>query len=165
MNRSNRIHSGIRREPLLTLPVVLGMLGTACLLGIAALVMLNPPGQTAGMPDAGLTLIAGPTSTPRPLPTGTIDPLLAITPTVPAGELGIGVYVQVSGTDGEGLRIRTAPGLSNQPRFLGYDAEVFLIEAGPEMVDGIVWWYLVAPYDPGRAGWAAAQYLILIPSP
>ena len=165
MNRMQRIHGGVRREPLLTLPVILGAIGIACLLGIAALVLLNLPGQKAGTPAAGLTLIAGPTSTLRPLPTATIDPLLAVTPTVPAGSLGLGVYVQVSGTQGEGLRIRSAPGLSAQPVLLGYDAEVFRIDAGPETADGIVWWYLVAPYDVNRAGWAAAQYLTIIPSP
>jgi hypothetical protein len=32
-------------------------------------------------------------------------------------------------------------------------------------VDGYVWWYLVAPYDETRVGWAAADFLSYIAEP
>ena len=44
------------------------------------------------------------------------------------------------------------------PNFLAYDSEVFVIQDGPREVDGYVWWYLVAPYDETRVGWAAADF-------
>jgi hypothetical protein len=95
-------------------------------------------------------------------PTATIDPF-APTP-VPTG-IALGNYVQISGTDGEGLRIRSEPGLDGNPDFLGFDSEVFIVRDGPVALDGYVWWYLVAPYDETRAGWAAADFLSYIPSP
>jgi hypothetical protein len=63
------------------------------------------------------------------------------------------------------LRIRSDPGLTGEPVFLGFDSEVFIVEDGPREVDGYVWWYLVAPYDDTRAGWAAADFLSYVPSP
>ena len=74
-------------------------------------------------------------------------------------------YVQILGTDGEGLRLRSDPGLSGTPVFLGFDEEVFEVRDGPQESDGYVWWYLVAPYDESRNGWAAADFLGAIPSP
>jgi hypothetical protein len=79
--------------------------------------------------------------------------------------IGVGGYVQITGTDGEGLRLRADPGLNGTSIFLGYDEEVFEVRDGPQEVDGYVWWYLVAPYDETRAGWAAADFLGAIPSP
>jgi hypothetical protein len=94
----------------------------------------------------------------------TIDPAL-ITPTLPPNTIGIGGYVQISGTEGEGLRIRSAAGLNSNTVFRGEEAEVFVVRDGPQDVDGYTWWYLVAPYDDTRAGWAAADFLAVVPAP
>ena len=51
------------------------------------------------------------------------------------------------------------------PCFLAFDAEVFLITEGPRDADGYTWWYLTASYDTARAGWAAQDFLTVIPSP
>ena len=90
---------------------------------------------------------AGQTSTPSP---------------VPVGEMGIGAYVQIFGTGGEGLRLRSGPGTDNSPLFLGMEAEVFQIKDGPVQTGGFTWWYLVAPYDENRKGWAVQTYLSVI---
>ncbi|MGC8855692.1 MAG: SH3 domain-containing protein, partial [Anaerolineae bacterium] len=82
-----------------------------------------------------------------------------------ADTIRLGSFVQISGTEGEGLRLRSAPGLSSDQLFLGYDSEVFEVRDGPRQADGYIWWYLVAPYDETRAGWAAADYLSVVPSP
>lgn len=116
----------------------------------------------AGFVPANVTMIPASTSTSNAPPTATIDPF-APTP-APTG-IAIGNYVQISGTDGEGLRIRSEPGLNGNPDFLGFDSEVFIIRDGPREVDGYIWWYLVAPYDESRAGWAASDFLTYIPSP
>jgi hypothetical protein len=116
----------------------------------------------AGFVPADLTVIPAPTATSNAPPTPTIDPF-APTP-VPTG-IAIGNYVQITGTDGEGLRLRSEPGLNSSPVFLGFDSEVFIVRDGPVASDGYVWWYLVAPYDETRVGWAAADFLSYIPSP
>jgi hypothetical protein len=33
------------------------------------------------------------------------------------------------------------------------------VEDGPQEVDDFTWWYLVAPFDETRSGWAVANYL------
>lgn len=146
--------------------VILGALAFAgLLLLITALsIGFTSPLQPAdvGFAPANLTVIPASTATSSAPPTATIDPF-APTP-VPTG-IAIGNYVQITGTDGEGLRIRSEPGLDGNPDFLGFDSEVFIVRDGPVALDGYVWWYLVAPYDETRAGWAAADFLSYIPSP
>lgn len=115
-----------------------------------------------GFAPADLTVIPAPTSTSSAPPTATIDPF-APTP-APTG-IAVGNYVQISGTEGEGLRIRSEPGLNGNPEFLGYDSEVFIVKDGPRQADGFTWWYLVAPYDETRVGWAAADFLTYVPAP
>lgn len=78
------------------------------------------------------------------------------------GGIQIGAYVQVTGTNGAGLRIRSSAGLNASINFYGMDSEVFLVKDGPEEADGFTWWFLVAPYDENRNGWAASDYLSLI---
>ena len=115
---------------------------------------------------AVLTVIPAPSGTPIPAPTPTWDPNLPTPTSVAApGEITIGSYVQIKGTEGQGLHIRSAPGLSSDQLFLGYDAEVFLVKDGPRQADGYAWYYLVAPYDTTRAGWAASTFLNIIPPP
>jgi len=115
-----------------------------------------------GFAPANLTVIPASTATSNAPPTATIDPFA---PTAAPTGIAIGNYVQISGTDGEGLRIRSEPGLAGNPDFLGFDSEVFIVRDGPVVLDGYIWWYLVAPYDETRAGWAAADFLSYIPSP
>lgn len=146
--------------------VILGAIIFAVLLILitAASMGLISPRQTSsiGFVPANLTVIPIPTSTSSAPPTPTIDPF-APSPT-PTG-LAIGNYAQITGTEGQGLRIRAKPGLDGEFVFLGYDSEVFIIQDGPQTVDGYVWWYLVAPYDATRVGWAAADFLTFIPAP
>jgi hypothetical protein len=124
-------------------------------------------GDYSEAPEQALTLIPGPSSTPlpatvTPVPTSSATPTLA--PLAP-GEIGVGSYVQIVGTGGDGLNIRENAGLSSGVNFLGYDAEVFEVRAGPQEADGFVWWYLVTPVDEARAGWAAANYLSVVANP
>ena len=73
-----------------------------------------------------------------------------------------GLYVQIIGTGGSGLRIRSSPGLNTEIKFYGMDSEAFLVKDGPVEQDGYLWWYLVAPYDESRSGWAASEFLELV---
>ena len=155
-------------RPYLNRWVILGALGFA---GILLLITLFAIGWTSprfsrnvGFVPADLTMIPAPTHTPNVLPTSTIDPTLAAS-TPAADTFGIGGYAQISGTEGEGLRIRSAPGLNSDTVFRGEEAEVFVINDGPQTADGYTWWYLVAPYDETRAGWAASDFLAVVPGP
>ena len=148
--------------------VVLGSLGTAALLLLLTFLLglgsSAPQDGGVNMQLAALTVIPGPTSTPRITLTPTHDPAMG-TATPPLGELALNGFAQISGTDGEGLRLRKTPGLNGEHLFLGFDTEVFEIIDGPQNVDGYIWWYLSAPYDDTRAGWAASDFLEAISSP
>ncbi|HKJ37706.1 MAG TPA: hypothetical protein VJ972_02945 [Anaerolineales bacterium] len=146
--------------------VIIGSLLLAGLLILITTISIGwtTPPQTSdvGFVPAHLTMISAPTATSSAPPTPTIDPF-APSP-VPTG-IAIGNYAQITGTGGEGLRIRSQPGLTGEPVFLGFDTEVFLVQDGPRELDGYTWWYLVAPYDENRAGWAAADFLTFIAAP
>ncbi len=144
--------------------VVAGALAVTGLLtlitAIAVGLTSSPQTSAIGFAPADLTVIPAPTGTSSAPPTPTVDPFAS--PTLPAG-IAIGNYVQITGTEGQGLRIRAEPGLDGSFQFLAYDSEVFIVQDGPREVDGYVWWYLAAPYDETRVGWAAADFLTYIP--
>lgn len=155
-------------KPYLNRWVILGAIGIA---GTLLLITLIAIGWTSprfspnvGFAPADLTMIPAPTHTPQFVPTPTVDPLIG-TPTLPSDTIGIGGYVQISGTEGDGLRIRSTAGLNSETVFRGEESEVFLVKDGPQEADGYTWWYLVAPYDETRTGWAVADFLAVVPSP
>jgi hypothetical protein len=155
-------------KPYLNRWVILGAIGIA---GTLLLITLIAIGWTSprfspnvGFAPADLNMIPAPTHTPQFVPTPTVDPLIG-TPTLPSDTIGIGGYVQISGTEGDGLRIRSTAGLNGETVFRGEESEVFLVKDGPQEADGYTWWYLVAPYDETRTGWAVADFLAVVPSP
>ncbi len=123
------------------------------------------PGLTPA--SAQLTVFPAPTSTPPYVPpTSTpLPPTPTVTSTPAPGQFALGVYVQITGTGGDGLHIRSDASLSGTPLFIGFDSEVFQITKGPKTADGYTWWYLTAPYDSQRSGWAAQKYLSVLPAP
>jgi hypothetical protein len=130
---------------------------------IGLLITLVPvPAQQPFDPSRMMTIIPAPS--PSPTPTQVLE---TATPTSPPAidGISIGSYVQITGTDGQGLRLRSGPGTDHPPRFLGMDAEVFQVKDGPEQSDGFTWWFLEAPYDPGRSGWAASNFLGVVNPP
>jgi hypothetical protein len=134
---------------------------------LAYILLLRPAASRSNLAAAtsALTIIPAPSSTPRPLPP-TLTPLppTPLPSATPApGQVAIGVYVQPS-TGGQGLRVHTEPGLSAS-FFSAFDSEVFLVTKGPQQADGYTWWYLTASYDAARSGWAAQDFLAVIPSP
>jgi|SRR6266542_1550658 len=149
-------------------PVIFGAIGFAGGLIIFTLIFIGWTSPRfspdVGFAPADLTVIPAPTHTPNVTTVPILDPSL-VTPTLAPNTIGIGAYVQISGTEGEGLRIRTAPGLSGDTVFFGEESEVFVVRDGSQVADEHTWWYLVAPYDETRAGWAAADFLAVVPSP
>ena len=148
---------------ILTPRVFWGILSLALfflLLAFGWIVWTAPPAPQAGNFLAAQTVIPAPTGTALFLATATLEaqPLAE-------GEIGLSGYVQIKGTDGQGLRLRSDAGLSTDQLFLGFDSEVFQVKDGPRFKDGHTWWYLVAIYDDSRAGWAAEDFLGYIPAP
>lgn len=103
------------------------------------------------IPTVDLSLLTSPTPTP------TIDPAAT-------GQSGIktGLYIQITGTDGAGLNIRSNPGTSSESLFVANESEVFKVVGGPVDLDGYIWWQLTAPYNKEHQGWAAENYLRVI---
>ncbi len=120
-------------------------------------------------PTAVIAIIPAPTGTPTnsPTPDVTGTPQVSIPPSPPPGTLGIGAFVQISGTGGDGLRLRINPGLEFEVAYLGLESEVFQVIDGPQEVDGYSWWLLESPYDDGqkRQGWAVSNYILPIQNP
>ena len=122
---------------------------------------LNP------LKTAIFTIIPASSATVTPPPTAAATPIVSngALPSPLPGELNIGNYVQIIGTQGDGLRLREEPGLGNTVLTLVSDAEVFKVLDGPQTADGHIWWYLSDPYNENRRGWAVANYLALIQNP
>lgn len=108
--------------------------------------------------DALITIIPVPTYTPTPVPTRTIVPVEIPTATPESG-IQIDGFVQISGTEGEGLRIREEPSLGAQVAYVGLEGEIFSVIGGPVEGDGYLWWQLEAPLNNTRQGWAVSNYL------
>jgi hypothetical protein len=126
----------------------------------------RPPKTPVGVVTAALTVIPVPTITNTPvIITNTLESDLDYPEAPPIGDFRVGTFVKISGTGGAGLRLRFNPGLEAEPQFLGIDDEIFKIEDGPEESDGYTWWYLVAPFDPSRSGWAVSNYLEVVQEP
>lgn len=150
--------------------VILVAIGLAVVLlaAIFFIIWSSLPAQPAqAAPTPVLTIIAAPTATLAPTIsfeslTPTVTPTLNFSPG--AGGIQVGDYVQITGTGGDGLRLRQAPGTDADQLFLGREAEVFQVKDGPKDASGYTWFFLEAPYDVTRSGWAVADYLQVVAS-
>jgi hypothetical protein len=129
---------------------------------------LRAGSEGAQLPTAIVNVIVAPTYTPMPPtpepgtnPGSTENPF----PSPQPGDIRIGALVQVSGTGGDGLRLRNQPGLDGEIKFLAFESEVFKVEDGPQEQSGYIWWYLVAPYDDSVKGWAVSNFLTIVQEP
>lgn len=155
---------------LITPRVMLGAIFLAVLLFGMTLLTLwiaRPSPAAPAPPTAVLQIIPLPSSTPVvPTPTpAEVTPTLEVPPSPPPGVIGVGAYVQISGTGGDGLRMRRNPSLEGDILFLGLEAEVFQVVDGPQNADGYIWWFLAAPYDESVRGWAVANFLSVVRNP
>lgn len=155
--------------------VIIGAIVFACFLLCFSIILLwvtrPDPSSTTGGSTAVLSIIEAPTATPQVL-TATaisdeiIDPTDAASSVVTqSDDIVVGARVQIKGTGGDGLRLRTDPGLENDVLLVGSEAEVFLVNDGPVEMDDYTWWYLVGLYDETRVGWAVSNYLSVIQNP
>ena len=151
--------------------LVFGAIGFGVLLLVATLLLLNwtrTPQAPSLEQTAMITIIPLSTATDLPptiTPTPETPPESTGLPNPPAGDVAIGAYVQVTGTGGEGLRLREGPGLDRQVRILAAEEELFLVVDGPQQVDNYTWWYLEGPNDNTRHGWAVSNFVRVVQNP
>ena len=86
-------------------------------------------------------------------------------PSPQPGVIHPGALVKITGTGGDGLRLRVEPGLENEILFIGSESEVFRVQDGPAEIDDFIWWYLISPDNSDRQGWAVSDYLVVFPTP
>ncbi len=136
----------------------------------AVLVWISRPEPTPLPPSTAVLNVLPAASATAPLPTAAppqVDPNAAAgdaTP-LPEGDIHLDAYVVVTGTGGDGLRLRIDPGLTSDVRLLGADGEIFQVRDGPVDADDFTWWYLVGVEDESRRGWAVSNYLDVVPEP
>ncbi len=144
-----------------------GLLTLLLLLGLAALLRGGGGDDAAGQPTAtGTSRIVvntpgrtttGATAGARQTPATTVTTTAATT-TAPATATtqapGTQRFFVVTGTDGEGVRLRATPGGQQ----LGvYEEGTRLEQIGPDQtVNGVVWRNVRGP--DGQAGWVAAEF-------
>jgi hypothetical protein len=114
-------------------------------------------------PDNPVTAVPSPT--PLIFETPDLGPTATLPPGPSAGQLNVGALVEVTGTDGDSLRLRSGPGLSTETIYLALSSEVFFVVDGPIEADGFRWWKLAAQADEQREGWGVENFLGLIRTP
>ena len=130
-----------------------------CLAAVLISFLIRNNAPASEIPTASFVVIPAPTFTP------TSDPMISATKQAEneiRDGVSIGSVVQIHGTDGAGLKLRSGPGTDYGLKFIGMDTELYEVDDGPVDSDGYVWWYLVSPYDENRSGWAASSYLSLV---
>jgi len=120
-------------------------------------------GSVPSQPGTAIVnIIAVPTAIPvLPTPTSSIN----ATPQTSDNIILVGTSVIVSGTGGDGLRLRFSPGLESKIRLLAPDGTQLQVMDGPQQMDNYTWWYLENPGDRNQRGWAVADFLSPVPSP
>ncbi|MBC8100678.1 MAG: hypothetical protein H7Y11_14655 [Armatimonadetes bacterium] len=110
------------------------------------------PPTIAALPSVAFVM-AGPTLPPPP-----------ITPT--AISLTVGGTVRVIDVGDEQLNVRDAPGvLETQVVFRSPENTLFTLVGGPTQADGLTWWQIQQTDNSRRVGWAASNYLEVVPMP
>lgn len=145
-------------------------IGAGAIIGALGLVMLLAAARVAGLetpatqPGATVQVLSYSTSTPVQ-PMGPISSATSPAAEAPSGSdstaipFDVGDYVEVYGTGGDGLRLRSGPSLDASINAMGMENEVFEVRDGPSQADAYTWWYLVNPYDESKQGWGVAAYL------
>jgi hypothetical protein len=128
--------------------------------------LIFPPRTTEWTPTAEIKIIPYPTKTSVDENTRALETPVQSIPVEIEG-ITSGVFVQVVGTGGTGLRLRSEPGSNGKTESIATENEIFLVVDGPIIIDGYTWWKLEGTYQSDRIGWAAAEFLtpIITPTP
>lgn len=153
----------------LTPRVILGALITAGILSLIvflAVYLSRPLPTPTPQGTVLINVIRNPSATSTVA--STVTPLtFTATPAPGAGTGGIytGAVVKINGTGGDGLRLRSNPGLSGQILFIASEGDLFLVTDGPVEGDGYTWWRLVNQDDTSVEGWGVMDFLLPVEEP
>jgi hypothetical protein len=149
-----------RRTTLGAIPVRVWFLaGLVAIVALAVVLLWGVYLLRDRMPSGGPTpmpIIWTPTPAPTSPPTAT--PTEESPPTV-SPDIAIGVYVQVTGTQGAGLSLREGPGSNYARMDVALDGEVFIVVDGPKPAGEHDWWKIRDPDNVEREWWGAGNYL------
>jgi hypothetical protein len=152
--------------------VIVGAVLVAVVLsGVTWIALNNQNASNTPLNPATPSFSVIPASTPTAVirfevtPSPTPSPTEKAPPAPPPGTVVMGGYVQITGTGGSGLNLRSEPGLGGAVQYLGLESEVFIVRDGPVELDGFTWWYLAGFFDESRNGWGAANYLEVVQNP
>lgn len=84
-------------------------------------------------------------------------PIPTQTPIIP-GVFAPDMVIVISGTQGEGLNVRQEPGTDRPVVYLAQEGETYTITDGPEIKDGLIWWFIDQTDDGEKSGWAVQDY-------
>jgi len=163
--------------------IVIGGLAGLIVIGLVGLGVVNMVRQSAITPtpevlpplvapvvtpsSAALTPVveeATPTTASASSATEPSPDTTAIPPTEPTpGDLVVGGYAKVVGTDGAGLSMRAGPGRNNARIGLAEENDTVVLEllSGPkedENGEDYIWWYIRHP--DGTEGWVVKDFLV-----
>ena len=133
---------------------LLVVLATLAICGLWALYLMR--GQIASAGPTPPPIIWTPTTAPSPTPppTKTAEPIPTTSP-----DVAIGRHVQVAGTGGYGLNLRSGPGEDYTRMDVALEGEVFVVTDGPTVSGGSQWWRLRDSENEEREWWAIANFL------
>ena len=150
--------------------VIIGAIAIGVILFATVLIVLlvtRPFSAPVSVPTAAITLVSIPTATS--VPTNELleseTPTLSLADTPQPGEIYPGAFVKITGTGGNGLRLRMEPGLESEILWIGEEAEVLSVQGGPVEADGFTWWLMESSADNNRQGWAVSDYLVVVDTP
>lgn len=112
----------------------------------------TPTKSPTPWPTVTVGIVVVPTRTPEPVATPT---------TAKPTEVSVGATVKVTGTGGAGLRLRQKPGTGSVVLKAVPDGTQLTVVGGPEQASNYTWWQVKD--SSGMTGWAAADYLTLVP--
>jgi len=88
--------------------------------------------------------------------------IITVTQNIPPQKYSKGLKVKIQGTGGEGLRIHQDAGQGSPTIYLAQDGEIFIVNEGPVVSGGYVWWKIESTTPEKIIGWAVEDYFAIV---
>jgi len=136
------------------------LLGVSAWWGVRALLL---PSASTPTPAGVWTPapLASPMPSATPVPTLPVGAAATVAPAAAAGPIEAGQRVRVGGTDQEGIRLRSEPGVDYDTLLIVEEGVELQVVGGPQEADGYRWWQL--EMEDGTVGWSVEDWLEPIP--
>ena len=74
----------------------------------------------------------------------------------------VGIKVEISGTGGDGLRMRESPYMDSEVLYLAHEGEDCIIVEGPQIEENLIWWKIQSLEEETKSGWSVQTYMTTI---